>query len=215
MVLIRRCPAEMVSSSRALSLWVVVNWGRHWPCGVLFDLHTAFDPTGLGEGMGGGIHPHLPWSLTLHFQDYPKDVLTRRESPQSLQDVWLNNLKEVPPSQPVYSNCRHRLFDMGLQRRYSHWQPHKYNLSTHLSFPLTTRHSKPFIPHSQHPLVTSPFESFSHRHILRSHLLSSRNFHPWNNKRWGQHYINVCLLFSPRERRVYSRDRSVMVLWSR
>jgi hypothetical protein len=70
--------------------------GRHWPCGVLFDLHTASDPTGLGDGMGGGVHPNLPWSLTLHFQDYPKDVLTQRESPQSLQDIWLNNLKEVP-----------------------------------------------------------------------------------------------------------------------
>lgn len=97
MVLIRRCAAEMVPSTLPL-LFVEGDVDcRHWPCGVLFDLHTAFDPTGLGEGMGGGIHPHLPWSLTLHFQDYPKDVLTRRESPQSLQDVWLNNLKEVPP----------------------------------------------------------------------------------------------------------------------
>src|SRR5436305_2190065 len=41
-------------------------------------------------------HPHLPWNLTVHFQEYPKDILTRRESPQSLQDLWLNNLKEVP-----------------------------------------------------------------------------------------------------------------------
>ena len=66
---------------------------RHWPIGVLFDLHTAHDPSSLGDGIA--IHPHLPWSLTVHFQDYPKDILTRRESPKSLQDVWLNNLKEV------------------------------------------------------------------------------------------------------------------------
>ena len=67
--------------------------GRHWPIGTLFDLHTAFEPSSLVEGME---HPHLPWNLTVHFQEYPKDILTRRESPQSLQDLWLNNLKEVP-----------------------------------------------------------------------------------------------------------------------
>lgn len=66
---------------------------RHWPIGVLFDLHTAHDPNSLGDGTLA--HPHLPWSLTVHFEDYPKDVLTRRESPQSLQDAWLNSLKEV------------------------------------------------------------------------------------------------------------------------
>jgi len=66
---------------------------RHWPIGVLFDLHTAHDPTSLGDDFS--THPHLPWSLTIHFQEYPKDVLTRRESPQSLQDMWLNNLKEA------------------------------------------------------------------------------------------------------------------------
>ena len=59
---------------------------------MLFDLHTAFDPSSLVEGMG---HPHLPWKLTVHFQEYPKDVLSRRENAQSLQDTWLNNLKEV------------------------------------------------------------------------------------------------------------------------
>jgi autophagy-related protein 5 len=58
--------------------------------GVLFDLHTAFDPSSEGG------HTHLPWHLTLHFQDYPKDVLTRRDSSLSVQDMWLNNLKEVP-----------------------------------------------------------------------------------------------------------------------
>jgi autophagy-related protein 5 len=68
---------------------------RHWPIGVLFDLHTAHDPSSLSDATLG--HPHLPWSLTVHFQDYPKDILTRRESPKSLQDAWLNNLKEVVP----------------------------------------------------------------------------------------------------------------------
>jgi hypothetical protein len=68
---------------------------------VLFDLHTAFDPSSLGDGVLA--HPHLPWSLTVHFQDYPKDILTRRDSPQSLQDIWLNNLKEVHPN-PIISS---------------------------------------------------------------------------------------------------------------
>ena len=66
---------------------------RHWPIGVLFDLHTSFDPTAAMDAPGG--HPHLPWQLTVHFQDYPTDVLTRRDSPDSLRDVWLNNLKQV------------------------------------------------------------------------------------------------------------------------
>jgi autophagy-related protein 5 len=55
-------------------------------------LHTAFDPTSFELG---AKHPHLPWHLTIHFQEYPKEILTRRESPQSLQDLWLNNIKEV------------------------------------------------------------------------------------------------------------------------
>ena len=72
---------------------------RHWPIGVLFDLHTSFDPTSAIDGPGQ--HPHLPWQLTIHFQDYPKDVLTRRDPPDSFRDVWLNNLKEVATFLPL------------------------------------------------------------------------------------------------------------------
>jgi autophagy-related protein 5 len=45
--------------------------------------------------LDGIENPQLPWCITVHFSDYPKDILTRRESVQSVQDVWLNNLKEV------------------------------------------------------------------------------------------------------------------------
>lgn len=59
---------------------------------MLFDLLTAHDPSTL---LDGTANPHLPWSLTVHFTEYPKDILTRRDSAQGLQDIWLNNVKEV------------------------------------------------------------------------------------------------------------------------
>jgi hypothetical protein len=68
---------------------------------VLFDLHTAHDPTAFEDPTYE--HPHLPWSLIVHFQDYPKDILTRRDSSDSVKDIWLNNLKEVTFHQHSFS----------------------------------------------------------------------------------------------------------------
>ena len=110
--------------------------------------------------MEGMEHPHLPWSLTVHFQDYPKDVLTRRENAQSLQDIWLNNLKEVspfthPPRYPSYIGAN---IDVHVAIRLSKENIHITKHSNPISISVTARPRFPHLPltpRTPHYITTS------------------------------------------------------------
>nr|CAB3224220.1 autophagy protein 5 [Phallusia mammillata] len=54
----------------------------HYPCGVLFDLlcNPATD---------------LPWSITVHFQNFPSDVLLRCPGDNAIESNYMMTLKEA------------------------------------------------------------------------------------------------------------------------
>lgn len=64
---------------------------RHWPVGLLYDLFTGRDPSSQDVE-----EEHLlPWTLILHFRDYPHKHLMRLDNPAACHDAWMNLVKEV------------------------------------------------------------------------------------------------------------------------
>jgi Autophagy protein Apg5 len=179
---------------------------------VLFDLHTSFDPTSGIDPPGG--HPHLPWQLTVHFQDYPKDVLTRRDSPDSLRDVWLNNLKEVCP--PLFViDWRPRRSNTAQPKKSFPSQIHKFNPSTNPSQPSTQQPSTPSTQPSPALRGTSPSACFSPRHTPRSHPFYPPSFRPRKDRLSGRPCTPSYHPSFRVDRRVYLHGPCPMALRSR
>lgn len=55
---------------------------RQYPVGLLFDLHA----TDLSK----------TWNLTLHFKDLPSDSILLKPTPETMQDMFMSMIKEVP-----------------------------------------------------------------------------------------------------------------------
>jgi len=68
---------------------------RHWPIGLLYDILTGRDPSYATMDFDSGDEHRLPWTLTLHYSDYPNEHLMRLDSPSALQDSFVNSTKEV------------------------------------------------------------------------------------------------------------------------
>ncbi|KAK9463818.1 autophagy protein Apg5-domain-containing protein [Lipomyces oligophaga] len=68
---------------------VPLRW--NWPIGLLYDLLTGLDPA--LEDIADHDW-HLPWSITIHFNDYPADSLLRLTSVKDVEDQWMNRVKE-------------------------------------------------------------------------------------------------------------------------
>lgn len=68
---------------------------RHWPVGVLYDLLTAKDPSSRPNSAPDEDETKLPWTLTLHFRDFPTKHLMSLEAPTACYDAWVNVAKEV------------------------------------------------------------------------------------------------------------------------
>ncbi|CAJ0633716.1 11760_t:CDS:2 [Entrophospora sp. SA101] len=60
----------------------------HYPIGLLFDLHTGYRPD-------SNSPPPLPWSVTVHFKDFPADKLIRAQAIDATQDFFMSMIKEV------------------------------------------------------------------------------------------------------------------------
>ncbi|KAA8905543.1 autophagy protein Apg5-domain-containing protein [Sphaerosporella brunnea] len=69
---------------------VPLKW--HWPIGVLYDLFIGRDPSDTREE--DNEEYRLPWSLILHFENFPTKHLMRAGSSQTFYDAWNNCLKE-------------------------------------------------------------------------------------------------------------------------
>ncbi|KAI5838595.1 autophagy protein Apg5-domain-containing protein [Morchella snyderi] len=69
---------------------VPLKW--HWPVGLLYDLFTARDPS--SRDVEDEEH-QLPWTLILHFRDYPHKHLMRLDNPAACHDAWMNLVKEA------------------------------------------------------------------------------------------------------------------------
>lgn len=52
---------------------------RHYPVGLLFDLHAD----------------SLPWTLTMRFKDLPVDTVLLKPTPETMQDMFMSMIKEV------------------------------------------------------------------------------------------------------------------------
>jgi len=79
---------------------------RHYPVGVLYDL--------LGEG-------ELPWSLVVHFQNFPAEQLMRLGSsgPTPVRSYFMNSLKE---STYVKQNGIKTINDFGIRESDTIWE---------------------------------------------------------------------------------------------
>ncbi|KAF7724870.1 autophagy protein 5 [Apophysomyces ossiformis] len=58
----------------------------HYPIGILYDLHSLQDSK---------VNSPLPWSLTVHTQNFPTEKLLRRPSMETVQDMFMSMIKEV------------------------------------------------------------------------------------------------------------------------
>ncbi|KAF8470885.1 autophagy protein Apg5-domain-containing protein [Kalaharituber pfeilii] len=72
---------------------VPLKW--HWPIGLLYDLLTGRDPTYGTTNLNTEDEHRLPWTLTLHYNDYPHEHLMRLDNPSALQDAFINSTKEA------------------------------------------------------------------------------------------------------------------------
>ncbi|KAG5365775.1 Autophagy protein 5 [Yarrowia sp. B02] len=77
---------------------VPVKW--NWPAGLAYDLLTGLDPTRPNTAQ-------KPWMLTLQAdqkEEYPKSLLLRIPSKQTLRDYWMHQLKEACVSRDGNAN---------------------------------------------------------------------------------------------------------------
>ncbi|KAF8423398.1 autophagy protein Apg5-domain-containing protein [Tirmania nivea] len=72
---------------------VPLKW--HWPIGLLYDLLTGRDPSYATTDFNSEDEHRLPWTLTLHYTDYPNEHLMRLDNPSALQDSFINSTKEA------------------------------------------------------------------------------------------------------------------------
>ncbi|KAF8455127.1 autophagy protein Apg5-domain-containing protein [Terfezia claveryi] len=72
---------------------VPLKW--HWPIGLLYDILTGRDPSYATMDFNSGDEHRLPWTLTLHYSEYPTEHLMRLDSPNALQDSFVNSIKET------------------------------------------------------------------------------------------------------------------------
>lgn len=63
---------------------------RHYPIGLLYDIHGL--QASSGKGMNGSL---LPWKITVHFQNFPADKLIKSQAVDSCQDYFMSMIKEV------------------------------------------------------------------------------------------------------------------------
>ncbi|OLL24891.1 Autophagy protein 5 [Neolecta irregularis DAH-3] len=61
----------------------------HWPIGLLYDLHSGFNPERPGS------EPKIPFTLILHFKDYPTAHLPLRHTSFAIYDAFMNLVKEA------------------------------------------------------------------------------------------------------------------------
>jgi autophagy-related protein 5 len=74
----------------SLSWWldfedVPIRW--NWPIGLSYDLMAGVDPDAPAEG-------YQPWTLTLHYKNYPKDYILALGA-GVWAEYWLNQIKEA------------------------------------------------------------------------------------------------------------------------
>ncbi|KAL7266272.1 Autophagy protein 5 [Rhizina undulata] len=69
---------------------VPLKW--HWPVGLLYDLCTGRDPA---ANSAPEDEYKLPWTLILHFREFPHKFLMRLDTPNACHDAWMNSVKEA------------------------------------------------------------------------------------------------------------------------
>ena len=72
-----------------------ISGTRHWPIGLLYDILTGRDPSYATMDFDSGDEHRLPWTLTVHYSEYPNEHLMRLDNPSALQDSFVNSIKEV------------------------------------------------------------------------------------------------------------------------
>lgn len=80
---------------------VPLKW--HYPLGLLYDLYSGSEPAYPSDGgekqdscTDDEQESSLPWTLTVHFSDYPEDQLVRLDTEgKHLHDLFVHNVKEV------------------------------------------------------------------------------------------------------------------------
>jgi autophagy-related protein 5 len=111
-------------SSSLIDSSVPVNYGwfsfqdvplkLHYPVGLLYDIYSGFDPTHSTDDLGESVDTlkegegheskrlaaidkgDLPWKLTIHFSDWPRDLFaTVHDINLTMYDSWNNSVKEV------------------------------------------------------------------------------------------------------------------------
>eukprot|EP01101_Sappina_pedata_P009316 TRINITY_DN5396_c0_g1_i1.p1 TRINITY_DN5396_c0_g1~~TRINITY_DN5396_c0_g1_i1.p1 ORF type:complete len:303 (+),score=70.90 TRINITY_DN5396_c0_g1_i1:39-947(+) len=68
---------------------IPLKW--QYPIGVLFDLYAL-------AGLDSNVNSALPWILTIHFREYPKDILLRCSADEAkvlAKSNFMNTLKEA------------------------------------------------------------------------------------------------------------------------
>lgn len=77
--------SSFVDTSKVDEIWfefegVPLHW--HRPCGLLFDLHCK-------------LEKDLPWTITVHFQNFPEKQLLRCPCEEAIQANFISSLKEA------------------------------------------------------------------------------------------------------------------------
>jgi len=94
---VQRHFAEFLSNpaNRANEIWLDFNgtalkW--HYPVGLLFDLYAN---EGTGVAFDSAQSVNIPWSLNVHFENFPADLISTQNSKDIVESHFLSTVKEA------------------------------------------------------------------------------------------------------------------------